>query len=69
MTPRSVQRKRAAIVIADVAGYSRMMGEDEAGTLPALKAHRHEPWTPMSEKYGGRVVGITRHLRRRVASP
>jgi class 3 adenylate cyclase len=34
-------RKLAAILSADVAGYSRLMAEDEAGTLPTLKAHRN----------------------------
>ena len=57
MTEREVQRRLAAIVSADVAGYSRLMGEDEAGTLATMKAHRRELWTPITEKYGGRVVG------------
>ncbi len=35
------QRKLAAIVSADVVGYSRLMGLDEEGTLAALKAHRN----------------------------
>ncbi len=35
------QRRLAAIVSADVAGYSRLMGADEEGTLAALKAHRN----------------------------
>jgi adenylate cyclase len=34
------QRKLAAIVAADVVGYSRLMGRDESGTVPALKARR-----------------------------
>ena len=37
-----VQRRLAAILAADVAGYSRLMGEDEEGTLAALTAHRTE---------------------------
>ena len=41
------QRRLAAIVSADVAGYSRMMGEDEAGTLAALKVHREGLIDPM----------------------
>ena len=36
------QRRLAAIVSADVAGYSRLMGRDESSTLAALKAHRRE---------------------------
>ena len=46
----SVQRRLAAILSADVVGYSRLMGEDEAGTLARLKAHRAEfvdPETPV----------------------
>ena len=37
-----VQRRMAAILAADVVGYSRLMGADEAATLAALKAHRKE---------------------------
>ncbi len=37
-----VQRRLAAILAADVAGYSRLMGEDEEGTLAALTAHFKE---------------------------
>jgi len=40
------QRRLAAIVAADVAGYSRPMGRDEAGTLAALKALRREVVDP-----------------------
>ena len=35
-----IERKLAAIFAADVAGYSRLMGQDEAGTMRALTAHR-----------------------------
>jgi TolB-like protein/Tfp pilus assembly protein PilF len=51
------QRRLAAIASADVVGYSRLMGADEAGTLAAMKAHRHELWKPTIERFGGRVVG------------
>ncbi|MFQ5954557.1 MAG: adenylate/guanylate cyclase domain-containing protein [Kiloniellales bacterium] len=51
------QRRLAAIVSADVAGYSRLMGADEAGTLATLRAHRSELWIPTFEHFGGRVVG------------
>ena len=50
------QRRLAAIVSADVVGYSRLMGVDEAGTLAAMMAHRQELWRPLTEQYGGRVV-------------
>ncbi len=41
-----MERRLAAILAADVVGYSRLMGEDEAGTLTALKALRKEPFAP-----------------------
>jgi adenylate cyclase len=50
------QRRLAAIVSADVAGYSRLMGRDESGTLAALKAHRRELIDPKIAEYGGRIV-------------
>ena len=43
MTSPRMERRLAAIMAADVAGYSRLMGTDEVGTLNALKAHRREP--------------------------
>ena len=54
---QGIRRRLAAIVSADVVGYSRLMGVDEAGTLAAMKAHRRELWTPTIERFGGRVVG------------
>ena len=42
MAEEPVQRRLAAILAADVAGYSRLMGGDEEGTLAALTAHRTE---------------------------
>jgi len=52
-----MERRLTAILAADVVGYSRLMGVDEAGTLAALKAHRQELIEPESAKRGGRVVG------------
>ncbi len=49
-------RRLAAIVSLDVAGYSRLMGVDESGTLAALKAHRRELIDPKISEYGGRIV-------------
>ena len=40
MTEQKVTRKLAAILAADVVGYSRLMGEDEEATLATLKAYR-----------------------------
>ena len=51
------QRRLAAIVSTDVVGYSRLIGEDEAGTLARMKAHRAELWSPEIERQGGRIVG------------
>ena len=52
-------RRLAAIVAADVAGYSRLMGRDESGTLAALKRHRRELFDPKIAEYGGRIVKTT----------
>ncbi len=53
-----MERHLAAIVCADVAGYSRMMGADEAGTHAAFKAHRSAIY-PIILNHGGRVVKNT----------
>jgi TolB-like protein/cytochrome c-type biogenesis protein CcmH/NrfG len=50
-------RRLAAIVSADVAGYSRLMEADETGTLAAFKRHREELIEPKVRQFGGRVVG------------
>ena len=52
-------RRLAAIVSLDVAGYSRLMGSDDSGTLAALKAHRRELIDPKINEYGGRIVKTT----------
>src|SRR6476661_5670306 len=53
------QRKLAAIVAADVVGYSRLMGRDEAGTVARLRKNRSEHLDPLLAKYGGRLVKLT----------
>ena len=53
------QRKLAAIVAADVVGYSRLMGHDESGTLARLRRNRSEHLNPALTKYGGRLVKLT----------
>jgi adenylate cyclase len=53
-----MERRLAAIVCADVAGYSRMMGADEAGTHAAFKAHRSAVY-PVILNHGGRIVKNT----------
>jgi len=55
----SEQRRLAAIVSADVAGYSRLMGRDESGTLAALKSIRQEVVDPAITIHGGRIVKTT----------
>jgi class 3 adenylate cyclase/pimeloyl-ACP methyl ester carboxylesterase len=57
--PERVERKLAAILAADVAGYSRLMGADEEGTLARLKAHRRELIDPNIAEHRGRVVKTT----------
>jgi class 3 adenylate cyclase len=53
------QRKLAAILAADVVGYSRLMGRDESGTLARLRKSRSEHLEPVLAKYGGRLVKLT----------
>jgi adenylate cyclase len=52
-------RRLAAILAADVAGYSRLMGEDEEGTLAALQAIRRELGDPKVKEHHGRIVKTT----------
>jgi class 3 adenylate cyclase len=67
-----IQRRLAAILAADVAGYSRLMGEDDEGTLAALKAIRQELVDPKIAGHRGphhqddrcRVARRVRHRRR-----
>jgi len=53
------QRRLAAILAADVVGYSRLMGRDESGTLARLKALRRELFEPALARNGGRLVKLT----------
>src|SRR5882757_1173182 len=53
------QRRLAAIMAADVVGYSRLMGRDESGTLARLKGHRSERLEPALARNGGRLVKLT----------
>ena len=59
MTGERVVRRLAAILAADVAGYSRLMGRDEHGTLARLKVHRTERLEPTLARHGGRLVKLT----------
>ena len=60
MSGERVERRLAAILAADVAGYSRLMGQDEAGTLARLKALRRELIDPAVAEHKGRNVTRTR---------
>src|ERR1700746_3684709 len=59
MSGARVERKLAAILAVDVAGYSRLMGEDEEGTLAALRAIRRELGDPKIKEHRGRIVKTT----------
>jgi class 3 adenylate cyclase/pimeloyl-ACP methyl ester carboxylesterase len=54
-----MQRRLAAILAADVVGYSRLMGSDEMGTLTALKSHRRELVDSTISENHGRIVKTT----------
>ena len=59
MAEARVERRLAAILAADVAGYSRLMGVDEEGTLAALEACRREIIDPKIAEHRGRIVKTT----------
>jgi class 3 adenylate cyclase len=51
-------RRLAAILAADLAGYSRLMGADEEGTHERLKAHRRELVDPKIGEHSSRIPGL-----------
>ena len=53
-----MERRLAAILVADVVGYSRLMGADEEGTLARLMAHRDEVIHPSIDTHNGRIVKL-----------
>src|SRR5688572_30226734 len=59
MAEERAQRRLAAILSADVVGYSRLMEQDEAATLAVLKARRKGVLEPLVSKYAGRVFKVT----------
>jgi adenylate cyclase len=59
MSSMRTERRLAAILAADVVGYSRMMAADEAGTLAALRTARAEVFDPAVIEHGGRIVKTT----------
>jgi adenylate cyclase len=58
MGPERVQRRLAAILAADVVGYSRLMAADEAGTLAALRAHRADLFDSKVDVAALRAAGL-----------
>ena len=54
-----VERRLIAVLAADIAGHSRLMGLDEEGTLSRLKAHRRELIDPKIDEHNGRIVRAT----------
>lgn len=58
MAQVGIERRLAAILAADVVGYSRLMGNGEVGTLVALKSHRDEVVDPAIAAHHGRVVKV-----------
>src|SRR5262249_27846797 len=59
MPAETVERKLAAILAADIAGYSRLIGLDEEGTLARLRELRRELIDPIIAEYRGRIVKTT----------
>src|SRR5215469_17865044 len=59
MAEERVERRLTAILAADVAGYSHLMGADEEGTLAQLKAHRRALVDPKIAEHRGRIVKTT----------
>ena len=58
MSEEGVERRLTTILATDVVGYSRLMGEDEIGTLTALKAHRAELIDPKAAQHNGRIIKL-----------
>jgi hypothetical protein len=59
VTDPDVQRRLVAVLIADIAGYTRLMGEDEDATMAAWWSYRREITDPKIENYHGRIVKHT----------
>src|SRR5262245_18798757 len=58
MAEARAKRRLAAILAADVVGYSRLMEQDELGTLDTLKSRRREVLEPLVSKHGGRIFKV-----------
>ena len=57
--PGELPRRLAAIVAADIAGYSRLMGRDEEGTHSRIKRHRRELVEPTIAEHHGKLIKYT----------
>src|SRR6185369_11684890 len=58
MSKERPQRRLAAILAADVVGYSRLMEQDEVGTLAALKQRRKDILDPLVAQHRGRIIKV-----------
>jgi adenylate cyclase len=58
MTSERIERRLAAILAADVVGYSRLMGADELGTFETIRAHRKELFEPAIARHQGRIFKL-----------
>jgi adenylate cyclase len=58
MDTQTSNRRLAAILATDVVGYSKMMSDDEAGTLAALNRHRADDFNPVVARHNGRIVKL-----------
>ena len=56
MNETRIQRRLSAVLMADIAGYSKMVGADETGTLYAVKKLWAEVLTPLVEEHAGRII-------------
>ncbi len=59
MAPDRIERRLAAIMSADMVGYSRLMEADETGTITRQRSHRSELIDPTIEAFKGRIVKTT----------
>ena len=58
LTGERVARRLAAVLAADVVGYSPLMGRDESGTLARLQEHRKQRFETVLARHGGRLVNV-----------
>src|SRR5947208_2663171 len=58
MAEERSQRRLTTILAADVVGYSRLMEQDDAGTMAQLRARRHDVLMPLVSQHGGRVFKL-----------